>query len=187
VSAGYALGTEVTMAEKLKRIFEYRVLLSKTQKRQPDLDPDERLRLDRLGQQLPLTAPALDDRDPYTMLGEPLPVEFALEGRFATGSLRNASGGGLAIATAQPPALGQPLVIHVQDRKRAVVYSFPGRVVSRVLSGTPGMSVAFDGVPNQTKIAASMSSGVWSAQNAQHAQVGDDARSDRPNKQRDSA
>jgi hypothetical protein len=126
--------------------------------------------------------PPLDDRDPYTMLSEPLPIEFALEGRFLTGMLRNASGGGLAIATEQPPALGQPLTIHVQDRKRAVVYSFPARVVSRVLSGVPGMSLAFEGVPIQTRI-ASKSSGVWSSEQSE----ADDGTESRPRKQRDSA
>jgi hypothetical protein len=168
------------MADKLQRIFEYRVLLSKAQKRQPE--PDDQQRLERLGQLLPLAVPALDDRDPYTMLTEPLPIEFALEGRFVTGTLRNASGGGLGITTAQPPALGQPLTIHVQDRKRAVVYSFPARVVSRVLSGVPGMSLAFEGVPIQTRI-ASKSSGVWSAEQPDV----DDAAESGARKQRDSA
>jgi hypothetical protein len=170
------------MADKLQRIFEYRVLLSKARKRQPEIDAEDQQRLERLGQQLPLPVPPLDDRDPYTMLSEPLPIEFALEGRFLTGTLHNASGGGLAIATEQPPALGQPLTIHVQDRKRAVVYSFPARVVSRVLSGAPGMSLAFEGVPIQTRI-ASKSSGVWSSEQAE----ADDATESGPRKQRDSA
>src|SRR5688572_16420969 len=116
------------MADKLQRIYEYRVLLSKAQKRQPELDADEQARLERLRQQLPLSVPPLDDRDPYTLLTEPLEVEFAREGRFVSGTLRNASGGGLAIATADPPALGQQLAIHVRDRKHAVVYAFPARV-----------------------------------------------------------
>jgi hypothetical protein len=170
------------MADKLQRIFEYRVLLSKAQKRQPEPGGDDQLRLERLGQQLPLAVPALDDRDPYTMLGEPLPIEFALQGRFVTGTLRNASGGGLGITTEQPPPLGQPLTIHVQDRKRGVVYSFPARVVSRVLSGVPGMSLAFEGVPIQTRI-ASKSSGVWSSE---HADAGETPENG-PRKQRDSA
>ena len=173
--------TEV-MTEKLQRIFEYRVLLSKAQKRQPELDASERQRLERLGQQLPLSVPPVDDRDPYTMLSEPLPVEFALEGRFVSGVLHNASGGGLAIATSQPPALGQQLVIHVRDRKHAVVYAFPGRVVSRVLRGVASMSVGFEGVPNQTRIAAK-SSGVWLAQQPE----GDETPANGPRKQRDSA
>lgn len=169
------------MADKLQRIFEYRVLLSRAQKRQPDLDAQEQLRLERLRQQLPLSVPPLDDRDPYTLLTDGLAVEFAVEGRFQTGTLRNASGGGLAIATADPPALGQPLVIHVQDRPHGIVWSFPARVVSRVVRGVAGMSVAFEGLPNQTRIAKT--SGVWVAPEI-------DATSEPapgPRKQRDSA
>jgi hypothetical protein len=159
---GSATARKFTMADKLQRIFEYRVLLARARKRQPDLDAQEQSRLDRLHQQLPLSVPPLDERDPYTLLGQPLAAEFAVDGRFLTGSLRNVSGGGLAIATTDPPALGQLLTIHVQDRPRAMVYSFPARVVSRVVRGVPAMSVAFEGVPIQTRIAKS--SGVWIAQ-----------------------
>jgi len=167
------------MGNKLQRIFEYRVLLSRAQKRQPELDAQEQLRLERLRQQLPLSVPPLDDRDPYTLLTDSLPVEFAVEGRFGKGTLRNASGGGLAIATVDPPALGHPLAIHVQDRPHGLVYSFPARVVSRVVRGVAGMSVSFEGVPNQTRIAKI--SGVWVAQEV-------DATSDSgPRKERDSA
>ena len=150
------------MADKLQRIFEYRVLLSSADKRQPVGTSQDDARLQRLRQQLPLAVPPLDERDPYTLLSEPLTVEFGVGERFVRGTLRNASGGGLAIATEEPPALGKQLVIHVQDRKRAVVYSFPASVVSRVLRGVCGMSVAFEGTPIQTRLAAS-SSGVWTA------------------------
>jgi hypothetical protein len=149
------------MADKLQRIFEYRVLLSRVHKRQLELDPQDQPRFDRLRQQLPLAVPPLDDRDPYTLLAEPLAVEFAVQGRFFMGTLHNASGGGLAIATLVPPPLGQQLTIQVQDRSHAVVYSFPGRVVSRVVRGVAGMSIAFEGIPKQTRIAKS--SGMWVA------------------------
>jgi hypothetical protein len=167
------------MADKLQRIFEYRVLLSKAQKRQPELDDAQQQRLERLRQQLPLTVPPLDDRDPYTLLPDPLEVEFAQDGRFFSASLRNASGGGLAIATDEPPALGQQLAIHVRDREHGVVYSFPARVVSRVVRGLPGMSVAFEGQPVQTRIAIK-ASGVWGLSQEAAAESG-------PRKQRDSA
>jgi hypothetical protein len=167
------------MADKLQRIFEYRVLLSNAQERNLGLDPQDQTRLDRLRQQLPMTVPPLDDRDPYTILSEPMPVEFAVGGRFHVGMLRNVSGGGLAIATSdEAPPLGHQLTIHVQDRAHALVYSFPARVVSRVVRGTTGMSVAFDGVPMLTRL-TTKSSGVWSAQDA--------PTEPGPRKQRDSA
>lgn len=169
------------MADKLQRIFEYRVLLSRAQKRQSELDAQEQLRMERLRQQLPLSVPPLDDRDPYTLLTDSLPVEFAVEGRFLTGTLRNVSGGGLAIATVDPPALGQPLAIHVQDKSHGIVYSFPARVVSRVVRGVAGMSVAFEGVPNQTRIAKT--SGVWVAQEIDASEQSQSG----PRKERDSA
>jgi hypothetical protein len=166
------------MADKLQRIYEYRVLLSRAEQRVPELDAHEQARLDRLRQQLPLSVPPLDERDPYTLLPEPLPVEFAVAGRFTTGELRNASGGGLAVATAEePPVLGQPLIVHVQDRAHALVYAFPSLVVSRVVRGIPSISVAFDGLPVLTRL-ASKSSGVWLAQ-------GEEDQG--PRKQRDSA
>lgn len=121
------------------------------------------MRLERLRQQLPLLVPTLDERDPYTVLSEPMPVEYAHAGaRFSAGSLRNVSAGGLAIEAQQPPALGLPLQIHVHDKRNALAYAFPGRVVSRVVRGTQGFSVEFAGAPSQTRIAnASKLSGVW--------------------------
>jgi PilZ domain len=147
------------MADKLQRIFEYRTLLA----RADQLSADDRLRFDRLRQQLPLLVPTLDERDPYTVLSEPLPVEFAHAGaRFSAGVLRNVSAGGLAIEAQQPPALGLPLQIHVHDKRSGLAYAFPGRVVSRVVRGTQGFSVEFAGAPSQTRLAsASKPSGVW--------------------------
>jgi hypothetical protein len=154
------------MADKLQRIFEYRGLLNRAQQRSSALTPDEQQRFERLRQQLPLPVPTLDERDPYTVMPEPLGVEFAhAGGRFVVGTLRNASAGGLAVATPEPPPLGLPLLIHVHDRRNSLAYSFPSRVVSRVLRGTPGFSAEFDGLPSQTRLAA-QPSGVWPAVDA---------------------
>jgi hypothetical protein len=149
------------MPEKLQRIFEYCVLSSRARQQRPALSTEERGRLERLRQQLPLPVPTLDDRDPYTTLSEPLNVEFTQPGgHFAAGVLRNVSAGGLAVEAAQPPPLSMSLLIHVHDRRNGVAYAFPGRVVSRVVRGTLGFSVEFQGVPSQTKIATQLS-GVW--------------------------
>jgi len=149
------------MADKLQRIFEYRALLGRANKRPPELTPDERGRLERLRAQLPLPVPTLDDRDPYTSLSEPIAVEFARPGgRFTVGVLRNVSAGGFAIDAGDPPPLGQALMIHVHDRPNGLAYAFPGRVVSRVVRGKLGFSVEFEGAPTQTRIATGLS-GVW--------------------------
>lgn len=149
------------MADKLQRIFEYRALLNKAQHRKPGLSADEQQRFERLHQQLPQAAPTLDGRDSYTAITEPVAVEYAhAGGRFVAGVLRNASAGGLAIASPEPPPLGLPLLIHVHDRRNSIAYTFPCRVVSRVLRGVQGFSVEFEGVASQTRLAPS---GVWPA------------------------
>lgn len=173
------------MADKLQRIFEYRALLGKAHQRRPGLTAEEQQRLERLHQQLPQAVPTLDERDSYTVIAEPLAVEFAhAGGRFAGGALRNASAAGLAIATPEPPPLGLPLLIHVHDRRNSIAYAFPGRVVARVLRGVTGFSVEFEGVPSQTRLAA-QPSGVWRATDPAGAEV--DTPANRRRRERRSA
>lgn len=148
------------MAEKLERIFEYRVLLSKAHELQIPLSPHEKARLARLQQQLPSEVPALDDRDAYTLLATPLPAQYVCGGRFGAGSVRNVSGGGLAIITSDPPELGQRLIVHVREVQHGIEYTFPCRIIARVLKGVPAIGVAFEGVPNLTRLGGH-SSGVW--------------------------
>lgn len=137
------------MAKKLERIFEYRVLLSKARELGIPLTPEEEARLDRLGQQLPTSVPPLDDRDPYTMMADPVPAEVVQGGRFQPCTIRNASGGGFALATLEPPPLGQRVLVQVREPQSPVEYTFPAQVVSRVVRGVSGMSVAFEGLPTQ--------------------------------------
>jgi hypothetical protein len=170
----------VVVMDKLQRIVEYRVLASRANRRPPELAADELGRFERLRQQLPLQVPTLDERDPYTSLGEPMPVEFAhAGGRFAVGVLRNVSAGGFAIEAPSPPPLGLSLIIHVHDRRNGLAYAFPGRVVSRVVRGTLGFSIEFEGAPSQTRIATGLS-GVFRSADPAPAVPG-------PRKQRDSA
>jgi len=128
-------------------------------------------RLERLQRQLHPGVPTLDERDPYTLLTEPLPVEFAHAGKFRMGNVVNAAADGLAVATSDPPALGQRISLHVHDRNKGSVYAFVGCVVSRVIAGTQGMSVALEGTPKQTRV-ASNSSGVWRAAEEEEQQQG---------------
>lgn len=148
------------MGEKLDRVFEYRVLYSKERELQIPLSASESSRLERLRTQLPERAPSVDDRDALTLLTTPLPVQYAAAGRFGSGVLRNASAAGLAIVTAEPPELGARLIIHVQEPLHGIEYTFPCRVVSRVVKGLTAMGVVFEGVPSQTRMAG-RSSGVW--------------------------
>jgi hypothetical protein len=151
------------MAEKFERIFEYRVLLSKALELHIPLTGEQELRLRRLQQQLPQAVPALDDRDPYTLMPEPLHAEVVCAGRFSGCTLRNASGAGLAMTMPEPPALGQRVLVHVRDPHHSMQYTFPARVVSRVIKGTSGMSVAFEGLPSQAP-STPRSSGVFRAE-----------------------
>jgi hypothetical protein len=149
------------MGDKLERIFEYRVLYSKQRDLQIPLTPNEESRLMRLRQQLPDRVPTLDERDAFTVLAAALPAHFVAAGRFGSGTLRNASSLGLAIATfEEPPGLGQRLILHVQEPQNAVEYTFPCRVVVRVVKGTMSMGVVFEGVPTQAR-AGRNSGGVW--------------------------
>src|SRR4051794_19525531 len=150
------------MGEKLERIFEYRVLYAKERDLQIPLTMQETARLERLRQQLPTRVPSVDDRDAFTILTTPLDVQFVAAGHFGSGTLRNASAMGLAIATAAPPELSSRLIVHVREPQHGVEYTFPCRVVSRVVKGVTAMGVVFEGVPSQTRIEG-QSSGVWRA------------------------
>jgi hypothetical protein len=151
------------MADKFERIFEYRVLLTRKQELQIPLAREEELRLERLRQQFPEEVPTLDDRDPYTSMSEPLAADVVHSGRFETATVRNVSGGGLALAMNTPPALGQRVLVHVRDARYAFQYTMPGWVVSRVVKGHFGISVAFEGLPSRTP-STSRASGVYRAE-----------------------
>jgi PilZ domain len=148
------------MGDKLERIFEYRVLHAKLRELQIPLSAAERVRLERLQHQLPSRVPSVDDRDPFTLLGTPLPVQYVAAGRFGSGALRNASAVGLAVATVDPPELGQRLILHVEGPLHGIEYTFPCRVISRVVKGVTSMGLVFEGVPSQTRMGR-RSSGVW--------------------------
>jgi hypothetical protein len=150
------------MGDKLERIFEYRVLYSKQRDLQIPLTPNEESRLLRLRQQLPDRVPTLDERDSFTVLANPLPAHFVAGGRFGSGTLRNASSLGLAIATFdEPPGLGQRLILHVQESQLGLEYTFPCRVVVRVVKGNMSMGVVFEGVPSQSKAGSRNGGAVW--------------------------
>lgn len=148
------------MGDKLDRIFEYRVLLAKQRDLGMRLSAQEQARLERLAHQLPTTVPSADDRDPYTLLSRSVPVEFVVQRQPAPGMLRNASGGGFAITTDEPPELGARVVVHVREEAHGIEYIFPGTVVSRVVKGVTAFGLSLVGLPTQTRLGG-RSSGVW--------------------------
>jgi len=149
------------MGDKLERIFEYRVLHAKQRELQIPLTLAERERELKLKQELPERVPSVDDQDAFTVLPEPIAAQYVVAGHFGAGSLRNASANGLAIATMEePPALGQRLILHVHDSARGVEYTFPCRVVSRVVKSPPSMGVRLEGVPSQART-GHRSGSVW--------------------------
>jgi hypothetical protein len=145
------------MADKLERIFEYRVLLARA-----GLSTAERAQRDHLASHLPNVVPALDDRDPYTLLTQPLPAEVLDSDGIMPALLRNAAAAGFALSVSQPPALGRLLAVRVRDPRHPIEYTFPARVMSRVVRGLRGISVAFEGMPLQSPL-VNRGSGVWRA------------------------
>ena len=149
------------MGDELARIFEYRVLYAKHRELQIPLTGSEQARFGELRGQLPDRVPNIDDRDIATLLRNPLPAQIVAGGRFGSGVLRNGSATGLAIELGEePPALGERLILHVQESVHALEYTFPCRVIARVVKGVTSMGVVFEGVPSQTR-ALGRTSGVW--------------------------
>lgn len=144
------------MADKLQKLFEYRMLIA------GGAGASDPARLERLREQLVPGVPALDPRDAFTSLGEPVRVEIASGGTFRAGLIQNVGSEGLAIATGDPPALDQRVHIHVYDREGGHAYTAFGRVVARVVRGTSGISLALEGRPTETRL-LSRSSGVFRA------------------------
>jgi hypothetical protein len=140
------------MGDTLERIFEYRVLYAKHRELQIPLTRDEQTRVGQLRSELPNHVPSVDELEGGTLLEDALPAQFVAGGRFGSGVLRNGSAIGLAIETQdEPPALGQRLILHIREQQLGIEYTFPCRVISRVVKGAPSMGVVFDGVPSQTR------------------------------------
>jgi hypothetical protein len=141
------------MTDKLRPIFEYRVLLSRSRELGIPLTDAEATRLRRLTEQLPAGVPTLDAHDAHAPPPEALAAECLQGGRFLPCTLRNAGADGMALAVADPPALGQRLLVQLCDADGLVEYAFPGRVVSRVERGLAGIGVAFEGMPTRRALA----------------------------------
>ena len=141
------------MGDRLERIYEYRVLYAKQRDLHIPLTADERARALQLQEELPDSVPAVDDRDALTVLSTPLPVQYVIAGAFGVGTLFNVSATGVAVETEDaPPNLGQRLIVHVHDAQQGLEYTFPCRVVARVIKAPASMGLRFEGMPSQTRI-----------------------------------
>jgi len=141
------------MGDQLERIYEYRVLYAKQRDLHIPLTADERARALQLQEELPDRVPAVDDRDALTVLSTPLSMQYVVAGAFGVGRVLNASAAGVAVETDdQPPNLGQRLIVHVSDSQHGVEYTFPCRVVARVIKAPASMGLRFEGMPSQTRI-----------------------------------
>ena len=139
---------------QLERIYEYRVLYAKQSDLHIPLTPEERARALKLQEELPDRVPAVDERDAFTVVSTPLAVQYVVAGAFGVGTLSNASATGVAVGTEEePPNLGQRLIVHVHDPQQGVEYTFPCRVVARVVKAPASMGLRFEGMPSQTRIA----------------------------------
>jgi hypothetical protein len=95
----------------------------------------------------------VDDRDAFTVLSSQRSVQYVVAGGFGVGVLCNASAAGLAVTTeAAPPELGTRLILHVHDAEHGCEYTFPCRVVARVVKAPASMGLRFEGMPAQTHI-----------------------------------
>jgi hypothetical protein len=140
------------MSEKLDRILEYCDLETRLL-HGTGLLGAERARLDRLRDQMSANVPSLDDRDPYTLLSEPLPAQVITGSRVITGQLRNVSAAGIALSVdAPPPNLSERARIVARDGQRGMEYVFVGVVVSRVMKGGFGMALQLESLPTMLRM-----------------------------------
>jgi hypothetical protein len=141
------------MFDKLDRIIEYRTLKAQLERPERTMTGTERARYMRLRDQLSGQVPALDERDSFTLLAEPLPARVVAAGTQLEGSLCNASAVGIALGTdGPPPALGERVTVTARDLHHGTEYSFAGSVISRVVKGTFGMAIALETVGSKTRI-----------------------------------
>lgn len=140
------------MSEKLDRVLDYCDLENRLL-HGTGLSGAERARLDRLRDTLSPNVPALDERDPYTLLGEALPAQVITGGTVVTGQLRNVSATGVALSVDEPPpSLSQRAKVVARDVERGLEYVFAGIVVSRVMKGGYGMALQLDTPPSKLRV-----------------------------------
>jgi hypothetical protein len=146
------------MKNLFEMIYEYQLLRGKKEQLDVPLDDEERARLVALSRLL--TGDQEGGRRGMPRSPVPSRVVFTMPGGFESGEIKNISGGGLAIATARPPAQGTRIVVRVEDG--GVEYLFPCRVVWRRLATNVGMGAIFDGVPSRASVYGNEeTTGVW--------------------------
>jgi hypothetical protein len=140
------------MSEKLDRILEYCDLVIQVGSGAV-MESAAVARLERLRGQLSAPVPSLDERDPYTLLAQPLAAEVVVGSTVVTAELRNASATGIALAMdGLPPGLGERVTVTARDVQRGIEYAFTGTVMSRVVKGGYAMSLAFAVAPAKVRL-----------------------------------
>ena len=142
-------------------VYEYQLLKGKQDHLDVPLDETERARLVGLAQMLMGDGGSESGRRSMPRVPAPSRVEFTQPGGFEGGEIKNASGSGFALATRRPPSVGTRVVVRVEDTARALEYFFPCRVAWRRMGASPGMGVAFDGIPTRSSQFDGVDTGVW--------------------------
>ncbi|MEM9069750.1 MAG: hypothetical protein AAGE52_14655 [Myxococcota bacterium] len=133
------------MTDVLELLHEYRSLLT---------TGDEPARQAALGALLGTTPPWV--KKPARIVS--MPVQFTAAGRFGRGESRSLSATGIVVATRNPPALGTPLLLRLDDG-RGTTYIFPALVAFRRGGRWGAIGAHFDGEPERTLTAESLA--VW--------------------------
>lgn len=150
----------MTMRNLLEMIYEYQRIRAKMEHLEVPLDEEEEIRLAGLGQLLAGDNYAGDDLRHMPRLPFPKVVSFTQPGGFETGTIKNMSGAGIAIATPRPPAIGTRIIVRIQDAASGGEFFFPCRVVWSRRGTLAGMGVKFDGVPTKAN-SLHENTGVW--------------------------
>lgn len=148
------------MRNLLEMIYEYQLLRSK--ERHLDIELDDAARVRLIGLRRLLQGESIDptSRRELARVKLAMPVQFTMPGGFASGELRDLSGGGFCIVTTEAPAEGARIVLRITDAASGREYVFPCRVVWRAARGPARMGVEIDGVPRCSPM-VDEDTGVW--------------------------
>jgi len=151
------------MNDLLDIVYEYRLLLAKAEQLQIPLDDSETSRLVSLAKMLEGEAPSMEARRRMPRLPCPSMLQLTVPGGFATGEIRNISGGGLAILSRAPVVVGARTIVRITQVTAGLEYVFPCRVAWKTTDARPMIGLEFDGVPSVASYAAGGGPrGAWS-------------------------
>ena len=151
------------MFDIIELIWEYQMLLWKSESLGVALLDDERGRLIGLGKLLEARDPGAarnGRRSARVRLRGP--VQYTVPGGFAAGELCDVGGGGLSMTVRRALGVGVRTLIRLVDPVGGCEYTFPARVVWAASGRRPVLGLVFDGVPLRT-IFNAQPLGAWRA------------------------